>query len=106
MLLLNVITNYVDSMTCVIYIIRNKNVKQKINHSIYDKYGAALNSKILGFVTTLNRKWVAVNRTIVCVLSRTSSCMYIKGVACIYVHRCACTIVKNFTTFVASIRTD
>jgi len=38
-------------------------IKQKINHSIDDKYEAALNSRILRFVITLNRKWVAVNRT-------------------------------------------
>lgn len=38
-------------------------IGQKINFSIDEKYEIILNNKILGFVTTLNRKWVAVNRT-------------------------------------------
>lgn len=38
-------------------------IGQKINFSIDEKYEIILNNKILRFVTTLNRKWVAVNRT-------------------------------------------
>lgn len=38
-------------------------IAQKINNYIEEKYEAALNCIILRFVTTLNRKWSAVNRS-------------------------------------------
>ncbi|KAL4123270.1 hypothetical protein QTP88_015470 [Uroleucon formosanum] len=38
-------------------------IKQNIKYSIDEHYEAALNTKILAYTTTLNRKWLAVNRT-------------------------------------------
>jgi hypothetical protein len=45
-------------------------IAKKINHFIDEKYENELKCKISGFVTTLNHKWSAVNRTATTFISK------------------------------------